>query len=75
MLQLENINCFYGAVQVLKDVSFGVAAGEIVGLLGRNGAGKTTTLRTIMGQIKPRSGSIIARRRATIQNSSSSSGW
>ena len=58
MLQLENINCFYGAVQVLKDVSFGVAAGEIVGLLGRNGAGKTTTLRTIMGQIKPRSGSI-----------------
>ena len=37
---------------------FGVGAGEIVGLLGRNGAGKTTTLRTIMGQIKPRSGTI-----------------
>jgi branched-chain amino acid transport system ATP-binding protein len=63
MLQLENINCFYGAVQVLKDVSFGVAAGEIVGLLGRNGAGKTTTLRTIMGQIKPRSGSIMLNER------------
>ena len=58
MLRLDNINCNYGAVQVLKDVSFGVGAGEIVGLLGRNGAGKTTTLRTIMGQIKPRSGSI-----------------
>jgi len=58
MLQLDNINCYYGAVQVLKDVSFGVAAGEIVGLLGRNGAGKTTTLRTIIGQIKPRYGSV-----------------
>ena len=58
MLQLKSINCSYGAVQVLKDVSFGVAEGEIVGLLGRNGAGKTTTLRTIMGQIKPRSGTI-----------------
>lgn len=58
MLQLNDINCFYGAVQVLRDVSFGVGEGEIVGLLGRNGAGKTTTLRTIMGQIKPRSGTI-----------------
>ncbi len=58
MLRLENVNCYHGAVHVLKDVSFGVGAGEIVGLLGRNGAGKTTTLRTIMGQIKPRSGTI-----------------
>lgn len=58
MLQLNDINCFYGAVQVLRDVSFSVGEGEIVGLLGRNGAGKTTTLRTIMGQIKPRSGTI-----------------
>ncbi len=58
MLQLENVDCYHGAVRVLRDVSFGVGAGEIVGLLGRNGAGKTTTLRAIMGQIEPRSGSI-----------------
>jgi len=58
MLRLERINCFYGAVQVLKDVSLRVEPGEIVGLLGRNGAGKTTTLKTIMGLVKPRSGRI-----------------
>ena len=58
MLRLERINCFYGAVQVLKDVSLRVEPGEIVGLLGRNGAGKTTTLKTILGLVKPRSGRI-----------------
>ncbi len=58
MLRLERIDCYYGGVQVLKDVSLDVAPGEILGLLGRNGAGKTTMLRTIMGQIRPRSGRI-----------------
>ena len=58
MLRLERINCFYGAVHVLKDVSLRVESGEIVGLLGRNGAGKTTTLKTILGLVKPRSGRI-----------------
>ena len=69
MLQLNDINCFYGAVQVLRDVSFDVGEGEIVGLLGRNGAGKTTTLRTIMGQIKPRSGTITLGQSELIQMS------
>ncbi|MCG8417345.1 MAG: ABC transporter ATP-binding protein [Proteobacteria bacterium] len=58
MLHLDNIDCYFGVIRVLKGVSLQVARGEIVALLGRNGAGKTTTLRTIMGQIRPRSGSI-----------------
>lgn len=58
MLKIERINCFYGGVQVLHQVSLQIAAGEILALLGRNGAGKTTMLKSIMGLVKPRSGSI-----------------
>ena len=58
MLTLERVNCYYGQVHVLRDVSLSLAPGEIVCLLGRNGAGKTTTLRAILGLVKPRSGSI-----------------
>lgn len=59
MLELERINCFYGRVQVLHDLSFDLRTGEVLCLLGRNGAGKTTTLKTIMGLITPRSGRIM----------------
>jgi branched-chain amino acid transport system ATP-binding protein len=58
-LTLEHVDCFYAAVQVLRDVCLRVAAGEVLGLLGRNGAGKTTTLRTIMGLVRPRAGRIM----------------
>jgi branched-chain amino acid transport system ATP-binding protein len=58
MLVLEQLNCYYDKVHVLKDVSLRLAPGEILGLLGRNGAGKTTTLKAIMGLVKSRSGSI-----------------
>ena len=58
MLKLENVTSAYGAVEALRDVSLTIAAGEILGLLGRNGAGKTTLLKTIMGLIKARSGHI-----------------
>ncbi len=58
MLRLEHVTCGYGALQVLRDVSLTIATGEILGLLGRNGAGKTTLLKTIMGLVRPRSGSI-----------------
>ena len=58
MLEVAHIDAFYGPVQVLRDVSFTVNGGEIVGLMGRNGAGKTTLLRTIMGLITPRGGGI-----------------
>jgi len=58
MLELSNISCFYGNVQVLRDISLTLDAGSVLCLLGRNGAGKTTTLRTIMGLAKARSGSV-----------------
>jgi branched-chain amino acid transport system ATP-binding protein len=57
-LKLDRVNCSYGGAHVLRDVSLELAAGEVLGLLGRNGAGKTTTLRTIMGLVRARSGSI-----------------
>lgn len=58
ILQVDNLNVFYGNFQAVKDVSFSVKAGEIFGLLGPNGAGKTSTLSAVEGLLKPRSGSI-----------------
>ena len=58
MLNLTNINAFYGKVQVLRDLSLQVQAGEILCLLGRNGAGKTTVMKTIMGLVPMASGSM-----------------
>jgi branched-chain amino acid transport system ATP-binding protein len=57
-LRLDRVNCYHGGAHVLRDVSLEVEPGEVLGLLGRNGAGKTTTLRTIMGLVRARSGSI-----------------
>ncbi|HSN92895.1 MAG TPA: ABC transporter ATP-binding protein [Anaeromyxobacteraceae bacterium] len=59
MLRAEGLEVAYGNVQALWGVSFDVNAGEIVALVGANGAGKTTTLRTLSGQLRPRSGSIL----------------
>jgi branched-chain amino acid transport system ATP-binding protein len=53
MLEVENLHAYYGKSHVLQGVSFRVAAGEIVSLLGRNGAGRSTTIRTIMGHVAP----------------------
>ena len=58
MLTLTDINAGYGKVQVLRNLSLSVNAGEILCLLGRNGAGKTTTLKTIMGLVPVTSGAI-----------------
>jgi len=58
MLQLENVNTYYGLVHVMKNVSMRVREGEIVTMLGANGAGKSTTLRTISGLHPVRSGTI-----------------
>jgi branched-chain amino acid transport system ATP-binding protein len=49
MLELINVNAYYGRIQALKDISLHVNEGKIVSLLGANGAGKTTTVRTIVG--------------------------
>jgi branched-chain amino acid transport system ATP-binding protein len=58
MLELEDVDTYYGKVQVLKGISLKVEEKDIVTLLGANGAGKTTTLRTISGLIPPVKGSI-----------------
>ena len=59
MLRVTDVEACYGDSQVLFGVSFAVAAGEVVTLLGRNGMGKSTTIRTIMGIVPPRSGAIV----------------
>ena len=63
MLELDNINAYYGDSHILHGVSLSVQEGEIVCLLGRNGAGKTTTILTVMGYLQPRPGRIRYRKR------------
>ena len=58
MLQVNQINVFYGEAQALWDVSFTVNQSEIVTLVGSNGAGKSTTLKSISGLVPPASGEI-----------------
>jgi len=59
MLEIKNIDVFYGDVQVIWDISFEVKQGEIVALIGANGAGKSTTLKTISGILRPKKGEIL----------------
>jgi branched-chain amino acid transport system ATP-binding protein len=58
MLELKDINVYYGAIHALRDISLEIREGEVVTLIGANGAGKTTTLKAISGMLKPKSGSI-----------------
>ena len=58
LVSAQGINTYYGASHILRDLKFCVARGETVGLMGRNGMGKSTLLKTIMGLVKPRTGSI-----------------
>ena len=58
LLQVSHINQYYGGSHILRDVSFEVHLGRITVLLGRNGVGKTTLLKSLMGAIPIRSGSI-----------------
>ncbi|MDD4562133.1 MAG: ABC transporter ATP-binding protein [Syntrophomonadaceae bacterium] len=59
MLQIKEIDVYYGAIYALKKLSLEVEQGSIVSLIGANGAGKTTTLKSISGLLRPKSGSII----------------
>ena len=58
LVNARQINTYYGASHILRDLSFSVARGETIGLMGRNGMGKSTLLKSIMGLVKPRSGSV-----------------
>ncbi len=58
LLEFRDVDTFYGSLHILKDVSYTVGEHEIVALLGSNGAGKTTTMKTILGLVQPRDGSI-----------------
>jgi len=59
MLEVKNLNQYYGGSHILRDLSFEIPAGKVTALLGRNGVGKTTLLRTLMGLIPARNGEII----------------
>jgi urea transport system ATP-binding protein len=59
MLELKQINAYYGESHILRDVTFTVSDGEVVCLMGRNGVGKTTTLKVITGLLPTRSGDLV----------------
>jgi len=61
ILEVKDLNVFYGAIHALQGISFHVEEGEIVTLIGANGAGKSTTLNTICGILRPRFGQVIFR--------------
>jgi len=58
LLKVSNVETFYGQIQALKGISLNVEEGKIVTLLGANGAGKSTTMKTIVGLLKPKKGSV-----------------
>jgi branched-chain amino acid transport system ATP-binding protein len=58
LLEVKDLNTYYGASHVLRDMSLAVDQDELVALLGRNGMGKSTTMKSIMGLVKPRSGTV-----------------
>lgn len=58
MLELNNVNVYYGAIHALKGISLTVNEGEIVTLIGSNGAGKSTSLKTISGLLRPKQGEV-----------------
>ena len=58
MLEVKDLEVYYGMIQAIKGISFEVNQGEVIALIGANGAGKTTTLQTITGMIPSKKGSI-----------------
>lgn len=59
MMEVKDIEVYYGMIQAIKGVSFHVNQGEVIALIGANGAGKTTILHTISGLLSPKSGSVL----------------
>ncbi|AVY92789.1 MULTISPECIES: ABC transporter ATP-binding protein [Microvirgula] len=58
LLEVKNLEVAYGGIQAVKGINFHIDQGEMVTLIGANGAGKTTTLKTLVGMLKPKSGSV-----------------
>ena len=67
LLQVRDLQAWYGESHILHGVAFDVAQGEVVTLLGRNGAGKTTTLKSIMGVVPRREGSVVYEQQETVR--------
>ena len=59
MLEVKDLEVYYGMIQAIKGISFHVDKGEVIALIGANGAGKTTTLHTVTGLLSPKSGHVI----------------
>ena len=59
MLEVKDLQVYYGVIQAIKGISFEVNKGEVIALIGANGAGKTTILHTVTGLLSPKSGSVI----------------
>ena len=59
MLEIKDIEVYYGMIQAIKGISFEVNEGEVIALIGANGAGKTTILHTITGLLSPKHGSVL----------------
>ncbi len=58
LIQARGLNSYYGASHILRNIDFNVASGETIGLMGRNGMGKSTLLKSLMGLVKPRAGTV-----------------
>ena len=59
MLEVKDLEVYYGVIQAIKGISFHVDKGEVIALIGANGAGKTTTLHTVTGLLSPKSGHVM----------------
>ena len=66
LIAAKDINTYYGASHILRGIDFHVARGETIGLMGRNGMGKSTLLKSVIGLVKPRSGSVHVMGKATL---------
>ena len=59
MLEIKDLEVYYGMIQAIKGISFQVNEGEVIALIGANGAGKTTILHTVTGLLSPKCGSVL----------------
>lgn len=66
LIRAQGLNTYYGASHILRGIDFQVGRGETIGLMGRNGMGKSTLLKSLMGLVRPRAGTVEVRGRSTV---------